>query len=50
MSLRFQTYKKYDTKNSQISKRDDELNKVAVWSSTNDTDKRLIFLKFDYRK
>ena len=29
---------------------DDELNKAAVWSSANNTNKRLIFLKFDYRK
>ena len=29
---------------------DDKLNKVAVWSSANNTNKRLIFLKFDYRK
>ena len=29
---------------------DDELNKSALWSSENKTNKRLIFLKFDYRK
>ena len=29
---------------------DYELNKAAVWSSANNTNKRLIFLKFDYRK
>ena len=29
---------------------DDELNKAAVRSSANNTNKRLTFLKFDYRK
>ena len=29
---------------------DDELNNAALWSSANNTNKRLIFLKFDYRK
>ena len=29
---------------------EDELNKSAVWSSANNTNKRLTFLKFDYRK
>ena len=29
---------------------EDELNKAAVWSSANNTNKRLTFLKFDYRK
>ena len=29
---------------------EDELNKSAVWSSANYTNKRLTFLKFDYRK
>ena len=29
---------------------DDELNKAAVWTSANNANKRLIFLKFDYRK
>ena len=29
---------------------DDELNKAVVWSSVNNTNKRLIFLKFDYCK
>ena len=34
------------TANKQM---DDNLNKAALWSSGNNTNKRLIFLKFDYR-
>ena len=29
---------------------EDEVNKSAVWSSANNTNRRLTFLKFDYRK
>ena len=29
---------------------EDELNKASVWSGANNTNQRLIFLKFDYRK
>ena len=34
----------------QLAEMDEELNKAAVCSSANNTNKRLIFLKFDYRK
>ena len=34
----------------QPARTDDKLNKAALWSSANNTNKRLIFLKFDYRK
>ena len=44
----FKRTKSKDTKNNQQT--DDELNKAAMWSSANDSNKRLIFLKFDYHK
>ena len=42
---------RYSIRGSKYRHRtDDELNKAAMWSSANNTNKRLIFLKFDYRK
>ena len=33
-----------------VEQTDEEPNKAAVWSSANNSNKKLIFLKFDYRK
>ena len=44
-------FKRTKSKTLRTAKQtEDELNKSAVWSSANNTNKRLTFLKFDYRK
>ena len=44
-------FKRTKSKTLRTAKQtEDELNKAAVWSSANITNKRLAFLKFDYRK
>ena len=44
-------FKRTKSKTLRTAKQtEDELNKAAVWSSANNTNKRLTFLKFDYRK
>ena len=44
-------FKRTKSKTLRTAKQtEDELNKTALWSSANNTNKRLTFLKFDYRK
>ena len=44
-------FKRTKSKTLRTAKQtEDELNKSAVWSSANNTNKRLTFLKLDYRK
>ena len=44
-------FKRTKSKTLRTAKQmEDGLNKSAVWSSANNTNKRLTFLKFDYRK